>query len=948
MSLLIVGTSRTALCSRGGPEKGMLRRAVGGHIYQPPLSVITRFLRRVTVTASLKRGQSIFPSIRRARNPGVIPTPGSALADIPRPTGTASVMGSAGLVRRARETHGLVTLLAFCDMNHVDWAELTHAYGTAEDVPGLLHDLRSDDAVTRERALDALYGGVHHQGDVYDSTLACIPHLLALAQDPDAPDRGPVIGLLTSIGATAHLAAEEAGDTMPDPEAALAEAAAAGWEPDEWWEEYAYAHGLLAGRALAAAVPSMVRLLTDDDPGVRAPAATFLVRCADEPEALLPELTGCLRAEPDPATRQSLVEDVADLLGRLPDREAGRGAGAGARTKHVQGAVDLLRRLATGPQPDDATTGPHSGADRAEGPPALAEASAFAEALDLAKASALTEDPATVLTALTALAAHAPDALPPDVADRAIAALDRASGRPAPPSESGPDSGTMLSYLRDLHAQAYPEDIDARLVDAVHDLHGALGSRLHDRHRLVLHDLRRTAPCVRRDVFDRVRELYGGWRVPKQEAAETAALLGGVLAAYAETMEAQTEDGTPEDAGTAAASGTDARVGTATSGSDAPVSAATAAAAAEELRCCCLPLTADILDAAHRIADASGYRTGHGWEGDAGGECLQLLVAAGDERGARLLGELLYGRALPEGLPGWCRDLGTHAAGMLPELGGRLQQIAERTREEPGDDSALDEAARLLSALRATGFDESAGVIAPFLDALADQAEERGTGLHRAGIALLASPDGIGPDAADHTALLCRLLADPSPYARIGAARALWHAGQDAAEILPVLTAAVENIVENTNDWHAGHEALELAAVMGPAATPLAPAVRACLDAPHAGTLTAARAALALRAITAGTGNAADRTATDRTAADAALLTAWQADRSVRSVIAAGLHREDPAAPLPPGLATLLREELADPCRLDNPGRPTRMRFRHNTAADERFCARATALLARA
>ncbi|MFG3115402.1 HEAT repeat domain-containing protein [Streptomyces sp. NPDC048197] len=797
-------------------------------------------------------------------------------------------------------------------MNDVDWAELTHAYGTAEDVPGLLHDLRSDDAVTRERALDALYGGVHHQGDVYDSTLACIPHLLALVQDPDAPDRGPVIGLLTSIGATAHAAAEEAGDTMPDPEAALAEAAAAGWEPDEWWEEYACAHGLLAGRALAAAVPSMVRLLKDADPDVRAAAATFLVRSADEPEALLPALTGCLRAEPTPATRQSLVEDLADLLGRLTDREAGRGTAAGARTGHVQAAVDLLRRLATG-----------------------------------ALSDARTEDPATVLTALTALAAHAPDALPPNVADRAIAALDRASGRPAPPPESGPDSGTMLSYVRDLRAQAYSEAIEARLVDAVHDLHGALGGRLGERHRLVLHDLRRTAPGVRSDVFDRVRELYGGWRVPQPETAEAAALLGGVLTAYAETMEAQTEDGTPEDAGTATTSDSDARVSPVTPGPDARVSAATAAAAAEELRCCCLPLTADTLDAAHRIADASGYRTGHGWERDAGGECLQLLVAAGDERGARLLGELLYGRALPEGLPGWCRDLGPHAAGMVPELGARLQQIAERAAEEPGDDHALDEAARLLSALRSTGFAESAGVIAPFLDALAEQAEKQGTGLHRAGIHLLASPDGIGPDAADHTALLRRLLADPSPYARVGAARALWHAGQDAAEILPVLTAAVENTVENTHDWHAGHEALELAAVMGPAAIPLAPAVRACLDAPQAGTLTAARAALALRAITAGTGNAADGTVADRTAADTALRTAWQADRSVRSVIAAGLQREDPATPLPRGLAALLRDELADLRRLDNSGRPTRTRFRHNTAADERFCAQATALLTR-
>ncbi|MEE4420686.1 hypothetical protein [Streptomyces bugieae] len=787
----------------------------------------------------------------------------------------------------------------------VDWAKLIHAYGTAEDVPALLQNLRSDDALTRERALDALYGGVHHQGDVYDSTLACIPHLLALAQDPNVPDRGPVIGLLTSIAATANAAAEEYGTTMPDPQAVLAEAAAAGLDPDEWWEEYACAHQLLAERALTAAVPSMLPLLADAEADVRAAAATFLVRCTDEPRALLPALTAGLRTEPHPATRQSLVEDLADLFGRLPDGQAGHPARAGAPTEDFQAAIDLLLSLSTGQQ-----------------------------------VPLLEQDPATVLAALTALAAHAPHTLPPDAADCALTALDRAGNQPAPPPPGGPDSDTMLSYLRTLRASAYPTDTEMRLVDALRDLHGALGARLHDRHQLVLHELRRAVPAVRTDTFDRIRDLYGAWRVPPQHAAQVAELLGTVLTAYAESLETQTEgqpDSQPEDVSPA-----DTSPSTAASVAGACVTAAVAAAAAEELRCCCLPLTPDILDAAHRIADASGYRTDHGWQSSAGGACLQLLIAAEDRRGAHHLAELLYGRVVPEELPDWCRALGPHAATLVPALGARLQQAADHMSDHPDDDHALDEAARLLAALSSTGFDETAGVIAPFLDALADRAEEQETGLHRAGLLLLQHPDGIGPDAADHTPLLHRLLTDRSPEARIGAARALWHAEHNAASVLPVLTTALEATIENAHDRIVTHEALDLVAAMGPAAAPLAPTLRARLRAPHGHVLTTARTALALRAVS-GPGNGPDTVA-----ADTALLTAWTTDRSARATIAAGLHRQVPTESLPAGLPALLRKELADPRRLDNTGQPTRTRFRYQTRADEEFRAHATTLLARA
>ncbi len=48
-------------------------------------------------------------------------------------------------------------------IDEVDWASMEHAYGPADDVPGLLRGLASADPAERERALDGMYGAVHHQ-----------------------------------------------------------------------------------------------------------------------------------------------------------------------------------------------------------------------------------------------------------------------------------------------------------------------------------------------------------------------------------------------------------------------------------------------------------------------------------------------------------------------------------------------------------------------------------------------------------------------------------------------------------------------------------------------------------------------------------------------------------------------------------------------------------------
>ncbi|MBC6456676.1 HEAT repeat domain-containing protein [Actinomadura sp. HBU206391] len=84
-------------------------------------------------------------------------------------------------------------------LDAVRWAELRHAYGFAEDVPGLLRALRSDSSDERERALGELYGNIFHQGNRYEAAAYAVPFLARLALDPATPERAEVVYLLAAL-----------------------------------------------------------------------------------------------------------------------------------------------------------------------------------------------------------------------------------------------------------------------------------------------------------------------------------------------------------------------------------------------------------------------------------------------------------------------------------------------------------------------------------------------------------------------------------------------------------------------------------------------------------------------------------------------------------------------------------------------------------------------------
>ncbi|MFJ5711030.1 PBS lyase [Streptomyces sp. NPDC093105] len=231
-------------------------------------------------------------------------------------------------------------------IEEVDWASLGHAYGPADDVPALLRGLASPDPAEREAGLDGMYGAVHHQGDVYDSTLACIPFLLELVADPAVQDRGGIVELLTSIG----------GIELDDEDDDLDGPAGTGVDDDGFVPAANFA---MAAAAVAAGADVFLGLVDDADPEVRLAAPVALASLHPDPARVLTLLRERLTVEPDTEVRLALVEAV----GRIALRHASLCAETVdwlawlARAAHDPGlrlaALAQLARCCPGRIPDD-------------------------------------------------------------------------------------------------------------------------------------------------------------------------------------------------------------------------------------------------------------------------------------------------------------------------------------------------------------------------------------------------------------------------------------------------------------------------------------------------------------------------------------------------------------------------------------------------------------------
>lgn len=161
----------------------------------------------------------------------------------------------------------------------IDWGKLQHAYGSAEDVPGLLRAMASEDAEVREEAMEELVSSLCHQGSIYPASVHAVPELARLALEGP----GHRTDLLWLLGGIAD------GDGRAELRAA-------------------------AQRAVAVALPPLSHLAHDTDARVRDAVLLLIAACGQEYALpLLPLLRARLAEEPDPEVRGKVVTALALL-----------------------------------------------------------------------------------------------------------------------------------------------------------------------------------------------------------------------------------------------------------------------------------------------------------------------------------------------------------------------------------------------------------------------------------------------------------------------------------------------------------------------------------------------------------------------------------------------------------------------------------------------------------
>ncbi|MFD8106371.1 hypothetical protein [Streptomyces microflavus] len=206
--------------------------------------------------------------------------------------------------------------LFLAELDAQPWASYSHAYGSAEDVPGFLRALAGDDDAAAEEAQSELYVSILHQGSVYEASAKAVPFLARIAAAGiRTPDVLLLIGGIAEGGADPGGRAPEESDEVACRRAVAEQLplllASVGHQDRAVRQAAAWAVGVTGAAAAGPAAPVLHdRAAVESDPLVRAELLASMAKL--DPEGTAPAATGALGSDSPPELRIAAVLACVD------------------------------------------------------------------------------------------------------------------------------------------------------------------------------------------------------------------------------------------------------------------------------------------------------------------------------------------------------------------------------------------------------------------------------------------------------------------------------------------------------------------------------------------------------------------------------------------------------------------------------------------------------------
>jgi hypothetical protein len=195
-------------------------------------------------------------------------------------------------------------------LDEVDWSRLSHAYGPAMDVPGLIRQLLGPSRTDRDSALSKLAESLTHQGNRCSATAVAVPFLAEVVRSGSAPDREGVVY---------HLVFSAIGfddDHLPngvDVDLLRRSAASSGPGSDEQLQLDSY-------EAVRQELPTFRKLLGAREPKLRTACAYALAWFPEDARESLIGLRPLLRRARSRYVKATAMVALGLLAGRLGDQ----------------------------------------------------------------------------------------------------------------------------------------------------------------------------------------------------------------------------------------------------------------------------------------------------------------------------------------------------------------------------------------------------------------------------------------------------------------------------------------------------------------------------------------------------------------------------------------------------------------------------------------------------